>query len=74
MELLIFHYFLNSLKKVHYAGVILDASTIALCPKLCRHNVSNPGECYLITGHSLAAPIIINSFLLDFSSPGGQWH
>ena len=25
----------------HYAGIMLDAATIALCPKLCRHDVSN---------------------------------
>ena len=25
----------------HYAGIMLDAPTIALCPKLCLHNVSN---------------------------------
>ena len=26
----------------HYAGIMLDALTMPLCPKLCRHNVSNP--------------------------------
>ena len=25
----------------HYAGIMLDAATIALCPKLCRHDVPN---------------------------------
>ena len=29
-------------KNAHYAGIMLDAPTIALCPKLCQHNVSNP--------------------------------
>ena len=26
----------------HYAGIMLDALTVPLCAKLCRHNVSNP--------------------------------
>ena len=26
----------------HYAGIMLDALTMPLCPKLCRHNASNP--------------------------------
>ena len=30
------------LKKAHYAGIILDAPTIPLCPKLRLHNASNP--------------------------------
>ena len=53
---------LNAEKNDHYAGILLDAPTIALCPKLCRqacrHNVSNPTrrECYVFlrtigTGH-----------------------
>ena len=29
-------------KNAHYAGIMLNAPTIALCPKLCQHNVSNP--------------------------------
>ena len=34
-------------KNAYYASIMLDAPTIALCPKLCRHNVSNPsGETY----------------------------
>lgn len=28
-------------KKAHYSDIMLDALTIALCPKLWRHNVSN---------------------------------
>ena len=28
------------LKNAHYAGTMLDAPTIALCPKLCRHKPS----------------------------------
>ena len=30
------------LKNGHHTGIMLDALTIALSPKLCRHNVSNP--------------------------------
>ena len=26
----------------HYADLMLDALTIALCPELCQHNLSNP--------------------------------
>ena len=29
-------------KNAHYAGIMLNAPTIALSPKLCRHNISNP--------------------------------
>ena len=29
-------------KNTHYTGIMLNAPTIALCPKLCRHNASNP--------------------------------
>ena len=29
-------------KNAHYAGILLDARTIALRPKLCRRFVSNP--------------------------------
>ena len=29
-------------KNSHYTGIMLNAPTIALCPKLCRHNASNP--------------------------------
>ena len=29
-------------KNAHYAGIMLNNLTIALCPKLCRHNISNP--------------------------------
>ena len=28
----------------HYAGIMLDALTMPLCSKLCRHNVSNPNK------------------------------
>ena len=28
--------------KCHYADLMLDALTIALCPELCQHNLSNP--------------------------------
>ena len=29
-------------KNGDYAGIMLDGTTIALCPKFCRHNASNP--------------------------------
>ena len=29
----------------HNAGTMLDTGTMPSCPKLCRHNVSNPSEC-----------------------------
>ena len=29
-------------KKSYYAGIMLDAPSIVLCSKLCRHNVSDP--------------------------------
>ena len=29
-------------KYAYYAGIMLDAPTIVLCSKLCRHNVSEP--------------------------------
>ena len=29
-------------KKTNYAGIMLDAPSIVLCSKLCRHNVSDP--------------------------------
>ena len=35
---------LNAEKNGHYVGFMLDAPTIALCPKLCRHKVSNPNS------------------------------
>ena len=48
MELLLLFFFiiiLFMLKKKktngHYAGIMLDAATIALYPKLCRRDVSN---------------------------------
>ena len=28
-------------KKTYYAGIMLDAPSIVLCSKLCRHNVSD---------------------------------
>ena len=31
-------------KKAYYAGIMLDAPSIVLCSKLCRHNVSDPIE------------------------------
>ena len=31
-------------KKTYYAGIMLDAPSIVLCSKLCRHNVSDPRE------------------------------
>ena len=31
-------------KKTYYAGIMLDAPSIVLCSKLCRHNVSDPKE------------------------------
>ena len=41
-----FHYHsLYAEKNGHYAGIMLDAPTIALCPKICRRNVSNPSIC-----------------------------
>ena len=36
------YYSLYGEKNAHYAGNMLNAPTIALCPKLCRHNISNP--------------------------------
>ena len=47
MEILIFLliiilFSLYAEKKAYYASIMLDAPTIALCQKLCRHNVSNP--------------------------------
>ena len=40
------------LKNTNFAGIVLDPPTIALFPKLCRHNVCNPNTiikllCYL---------------------------
>ena len=29
-------------QNAHYADIMLDAPTIALCPELCQHNLSNP--------------------------------
>ena len=37
---IIIHFFM--LKQKHHAGIILDAPTIPLCPKLHLHNVSDP--------------------------------
>ena len=34
--------FMLKKKNGDYAGIMLDGPTIALCPKLCRHNASNP--------------------------------
>ena len=48
MEIYIYFFIiiLFTLKKNgHYAGIMLDAPTIALCPKICRRNVSNPSIC-----------------------------
>ena len=41
---MVFHCFLIFLqeKKTYYAGIMLDAPSIVLCSKLCRHNVSDP--------------------------------
>ena len=36
-----YYSFLYAKKHAHYAGNMLDALAIALCPKLCRYNVSN---------------------------------
>ena len=36
---IIIHFFM--LRKKHHTGIILDALTIPLCPKLHLHNVSN---------------------------------
>ena len=33
-------------KKTYYAGIMLDAPSIVLCSKLCRHNVSDPTLAY----------------------------
>ena len=49
MEILIFLliiilFSLYAEKNGYYANIMLDAPTIALCPKLCRHNVSNPNS------------------------------
>ena len=29
-------------KNTYYAGIMLDAPSIVLCLKLCRHNISDP--------------------------------
>ena len=47
MEILIFLiiiilFNLYAEKNAYHASIMLDAPTIALCSKLCRHNVSNP--------------------------------
>ena len=41
---MVFHCFLIFLQKknTYYAGIMLDAPSIVLCSKLCRHNVSDP--------------------------------
>ena len=31
-------------KNTYYAGIMLDAPSIVLCSKLCRHNVSDPND------------------------------
>ena len=31
-------------KNTYYAGIMLDAPSIVLCSKLCRHNVSDPNS------------------------------
>ena len=36
------YYSLYGEKNAHYAGIMLNAPTIAIYPKLCRHNISNP--------------------------------
>ena len=40
-----FYHSLHGKKNAHLAGIMLDAATVALCPKLCRHNVPNPSGC-----------------------------
>ena len=42
--IIFFHYYSLYVerKNGHFAGIMLDAPTMALSPKLCRHNVSNP--------------------------------
>ena len=38
------------IKNAHYTGIMLDASTIALCPKLrCCNHVSNPNETPMVS-------------------------
>ena len=41
---MVFHCFLIFFaeKKMYYASIMLDATSIVLCSKLCRHNVSDP--------------------------------
>ena len=39
---IIIYLFMLKKKNAHYAGILLDARTIALRPKLCRRFVSNP--------------------------------
>ena len=34
-------------KNTYYAGIMLDAPSIVLCSKLCRHNVSDPTLTYM---------------------------
>ena len=83
-----FHYHsLYAEKNGHYAGIMLDAPTIALCPKICRRNVSNPSICthqeplenLLATGRdskedgkpNRARGIIVNYSVQD-CGPGGE--
>ena len=47
-------------KKTYYAGIMLDAPSIVLCSKLCRHNVSDPIverlNCNLLTKETVRIP------------------
>ena len=73
-------------KKTYYAGIMLDAPSIVLCSKLCRHNVSHPSwhpsntPFHCLANHSfrsifenLVAPNLPNqrSFFI-FPSHGGK--
>ena len=40
-------------KNTYYAGIMLDAPSIVLCSKLCRHNVSDPRQRSLLPGASI---------------------
>ena len=71
-----FHYHsLYAEKNGHYAGIMLDAPTIALCPKICRRNVSNPSICThqepLENLPNRARGIIVNYSVQDCGPGGG---
>ena len=50
-------------KNTYYAGIMLDAPSILLCSKLCRHNVSDPTFFKTLTGDQIFE---VDSFLKSF--------